>query len=93
MFLQDSRPIIFVDGCHVVRRYIRQQLAVVGTDPNDCVFPIAIVFVEVEDTPNWTCFLETLENDLGIVNTTPWTMVSNKQKVTFNTSHLLCVSN
>jgi hypothetical protein len=32
---------------------------VVGMDPNECMFPIAVAIVEVEDTTNWTWFLLT----------------------------------
>ncbi|KAM0830950.1 hypothetical protein ACQ4PT_065853 [Festuca glaucescens] len=55
-----------------------------GIDPNDCIFPIAIADVEVEDTTKWTWFLQTLKNDLGIVNTAPWTLMSDKQKGLIN---------
>ena len=81
-FLQGCRPVIFIDGCHIKTRYRGQLLAAVGMDPNDCIFPIAIAVVEVEDTNNWLWFLDTLKTDLGIVNTTPWTIMSDKQKVT-----------
>ncbi|KAM0913678.1 hypothetical protein ACQ4PT_012023 [Festuca glaucescens] len=79
-FLTGCRPIIFVDGCHIKTRYRGQLLTAVGMDPNDCIFPIAIAAVEVEDTENWVWFLETLKHDLGIVNTTPWTVMSDKHK-------------
>jgi hypothetical protein len=46
--------VIFIDGCHVKTRYRGQLLCAVGIDPNDFIFPIAIVVVEVEDTDNWT---------------------------------------
>lgn len=85
-FLQGCRPIIFVDGCHIKTRHRGQLLTAVGMDPNNCIFPIAIAAVEMEDTANWTWFLETLKNDLGIINTLPWTLMSDKQKV----HYLLC---
>jgi hypothetical protein len=53
-FLEGCRPIIFIDSCHVKIRYRGQLLCAVGIDPNDFIFPIAIVVVEVEDTDNWT---------------------------------------
>jgi hypothetical protein len=61
-----------VDGCFIKTRYRGQLLAAVGMDPNDCIFLLAVAAVEVEDTKSWTWFLETLKNDLGIVNTQPW---------------------
>jgi hypothetical protein len=80
-FLEGCRPIIFIDGCFIKTRYRGQLLAAVGIDPNNCIFPIAVACVEVEDTANWTWFLETLKKDLDIVNTFPWTIMSDKQKV------------
>jgi hypothetical protein len=82
-FLQGCRPVIFVDGCFIKTRYRGQLLTVVGMDPNDCIYPIAVAAVEVEDTTNWTWFLESLKHDLGIVNTHPWTIMSDKKKVIF----------
>ena len=80
-FLQGCRPMIFLDGCHIKTRYRGQLLTAVGIDPNDCIFPIAVVVVEVEDKPSWCWFLERLKNDLAIFNTAPWTIMSDKQKV------------
>ena len=80
-FLEGCRPVIFLDGCHIKTRYRGQLLAAVGVDPNNCIFPIAIAVVEVKDTPNWSWFLDTLKRDLGIINTEPWTIMSDKQKV------------
>jgi hypothetical protein len=89
-FLQGSRPVIFIDGCHIKTRYRGQLLCALGMDPNDCIFPIAMAAVEVEDTSSWTWFLETLKSDLGIVNTAPWTIMSDKQKVILD---LQCMPN
>jgi transposase-like protein len=76
-------------------------LATVGMDPNECIFPLAVAVVEVDDTESWTWFLETLKNDLGIVNTQPWTVMSEKQKGLTNavkavfpdSEHRLCQTN
>ncbi|KAM0925789.1 hypothetical protein ACQ4PT_003952 [Festuca glaucescens] len=83
-FLEGCRPIIFVDGCHIKTRYRGQLLTAVGVDPNNCIYAIAIAAIEVEDTANWTWFLEILKSDLGIINTTPWTIMSDKQKGLIN---------
>lgn len=83
-FLGGCRPIIFIDGCHLKTRYRGQLLCAVGIDPNDCIFPIAIAAVEVEDTDSWSWFLQTLKTDLDIVNTRPWTIMSDKQKGLIN---------
>ena len=80
-FLEGCRHVLFVDGCHIKTRYRGQLLTAVGVDPNNCIYPIAIAAVEVEDTAHWTWFLDTLKGDLGIINTRPWTLMSDKQKV------------
>jgi hypothetical protein len=59
-------------------------LTAVGVDPNDCIYPIAMVVVEVESLATWKWFLQTLVEDLGIDNTSPWNIMTDKQKV----SHL-----
>ena len=60
-----------------------QLLNAVGMDPNDCIFPIVVIVVEVESLATWKCFLETLKYDLNIDNTYPWTIMTDKQKVSF----------
>ena len=56
-FLQGCRPMIFIDGCHIKTRYRGQLLTDVVIDSNDCIFPIVVAVVEVEDKPNWCWFL------------------------------------
>jgi hypothetical protein len=80
-FLNGCRPIIFIDGCHLKSRYKGQLLTAVGIDPNDCIYPIAMGMVEVESKFSWEWFLTTLKHDLNIVNTSPFTIMSDKQKV------------
>jgi len=53
----------------------------VGIDPNECIYPIAMGVVEVESTSTWKWFLATLKNDLNIINTGPYTIMSDEQKV------------
>ena len=72
-FLLACRTIICIDGCHIKNKYGGVMLTAVGVDPNDCIFPIAIAIVEVEDTVTWKWFLNTLKEDLNIQNTAPWT--------------------
>ncbi|KAM0882954.1 hypothetical protein ACQ4PT_031942 [Festuca glaucescens] len=79
-FLRGCRPLICVDGCHIKTRYKGQLLTAVGIDPNDCIYPIAFGLVEVECTNSWEWFLTTLRDDLNITNTSPWTIISDKQK-------------
>ena len=56
-------------------------LTAVGIDPNDCIYPIAMAVVEVECKDSWMWFLNTLKSDLGIKNTYPWTIMTDKQMV------------
>lgn len=57
------------------------MLIAVGIDPNDCIYLIEFAVVEVESLTTWKWFLEALKTDLGIENTYPWTMMTDKQKV------------
>ena len=82
-FLRGCRPLICVDGCHIKTRYKGQLLTAVGIDPNDCIYPIAMGLVEVECTSSWEWFLTTLRDDLNITNTSPWTIISDKQKACY----------
>jgi len=79
-FLSGCRPMICLDGCHIKTKFGGQLLTAVGIDPNDCIFPVAMAVVEVECLASWKWFLETLKQDLGIDNTTPWTIMTDKQK-------------
>ena len=83
-FMAGCRPLIFIDGCHIKTKYGGQLLTEVGVDPNDCIFPIAMAVVEVEDTQTWKWFLNTLKEDLGIENTSSWTLMSDRQKGLIN---------
>jgi hypothetical protein len=52
-YLLGCMPIIFLDGCFIKTRYRGQLLADVGINPNNCIFPIVIAAVEVEDKESW----------------------------------------
>jgi hypothetical protein len=84
-FLEGCRPVICLDGCHLKTKFGGQLLVAVGMDPNDCIYPVAFSIVEVEDTANWRWFLQTVKRDLGIHNTSAWTIMSDKQKVSYST--------
>ena len=63
---------MFFDGCHIKIKFGGIILAAVGIDPNDSIYPIALVVVEIESKASWKWFLLTLKmDDLGIVNTYP----------------------
>ena len=79
-FMQACRPVLCLDGCHLKSKYGGVMMCVVGMDPNDCIYPLAFAVVEVENTDTWKWFLSNLKSDLGILNTEPWTIMSDKQK-------------
>jgi hypothetical protein len=70
-----------LDGCHIKTKFGGQILTAADIDPNDCIYLIAIAVVEVESKATWKWFLQTLKEDLGIINTYPWTVMTDKQKV------------
>jgi hypothetical protein len=80
-FLSGCRPVICLDGCHIKTKFGGQLLTAVRVDPNDCIYPIAMAVVEVESLVTWKWFLQTLVNDLGIDSISPWTIMTDKQKV------------
>jgi hypothetical protein len=99
-FLEGCRPLICTDGCHAKTKFKGQLLTIVGIDPNDCIYPVSMGLVEVECTSSWEWFLTTLKWDLKIINTSPWTIMSDKQKGLINAmkkvfpdaQHRFCVS-
>ena len=68
------------------KKFGGQLLTDVGMDPNDCIFPIAMAVVEIESFASWEWFLQTLKDELGIDNTYPWTIMTDKQKVNMSPS-------
>lgn len=80
-FLEGCRPLICLDGCYIKTKFGGIILTAVGMDPNDCIYPLAMAVVEVESKSTWKWFLQTLKNDLGIENTYPYTIMTDKQKV------------
>lgn len=79
-FLSACRPIIFINGCHLKTQFGGILLTAIGMDSNDCIYPVAFAVVQIENTESWRLFLSSLKEDLGIVNTSPWTLMSAKQK-------------
>ena len=83
-FLSACRTFFCLDGCHIKTKTGGILLTAVGIDPNDCIYPIAMAVVEVECKESWKWFLNTLKDDLGIQNTYPWTIMTDKQKVSMS---------
>ena len=80
-FLSACRPVIFLHGCHLKTQFKGILLIAIGMDPNDCIFPVAFAIVDIENTKSWRWFLTALKQDLHIVDTSLWTIMSDKQKV------------
>ena len=80
-FKEGYRPLIGIDGCHLNGLAGGQLLTAVGIDANNQIFPIAFAIVEIENADNWRCFLETLRQDVGIIDQQKWTLITDKQNV------------
>ncbi|KAG8365070.1 hypothetical protein BUALT_Bualt18G0065900 [Buddleja alternifolia] len=78
-FLQDCRPLIGVNGCHLRGSHKGILLTAVGIDPNNCIFPICYCVTEGEDFNRWKWFLELLIGDLGMYDQQKWTFVLDRQ--------------
>jgi hypothetical protein len=79
--------VICLDGTHIKTKYGGQLLTAVAIDSNDGIFFIAMAVVEVECYPSWKWFLTTLKDDLNVINTSPFTIMSDKQKVCIYTTN------
>ena len=90
-FLKGCRPVICLDGTHLKNKDGGQLLTAVAIDGNDSIFPIAMAVVEVECYSSWKWFLTTLKDDLNVVNTSPFTIMSDKQKVCVSVQSLVPV--
>ena len=93
------RPLIRLDGYHLMGVNGSQLLCIVGIDPKNETWVIEYVMVEMENKSSWIWFLELLAVDVGIVNQQGWTFISDKQKglisafqkVLPNSHHRFCV--
>ncbi|XP_076961105.1 uncharacterized protein LOC143637650 [Bidens hawaiensis] len=59
-----GRELLGLDGCFMKRKYPGQILTAVGTDGNNCLYPVAFAIVEAECTDSWKWFLDLLGDDL-----------------------------
>ncbi|XP_051140137.1 uncharacterized protein LOC127257714 [Andrographis paniculata] len=74
------RTIIGLDGCFLKGIYNGQLLTAIGRDPNENIYPIAFVFVEIEKFETWDWFLEHLMRDMGDSRTGECSFKSDCQK-------------
>ncbi|KAL0409502.1 UNVERIFIED_CONTAM: hypothetical protein Sradi_1884600 [Sesamum radiatum] len=79
-YLNDCRPVICVDGCHLKGAYGGVLLSAVSIDPNNNFFPICYAVVMKENKDTWDWFLTLLKMDLRIEECGPMTFMLDKQK-------------
>ncbi|CAH9122476.1 unnamed protein product [Cuscuta epithymum] len=79
-FLEGCRKIVGLDGCFLKGLLKGEILTAVGRDANN-MYPIVWAIVEIENTSSWSWFLELLMQDLDIVDSKPWTFISDQQKI------------
>ena len=66
-FVNGIRPIIGLDGCHLIGLTQGQPLAVVTYNENDIIYPFAFAIIESECKDSWQWFLQILFNDISYV--------------------------
>ncbi|XP_062081055.1 uncharacterized protein LOC133785853 [Humulus lupulus] len=65
----------------IIKRYCKGMLLVaVGIDENNGMFPIAYAICEKENTDTWNWFLKLLKEDLEVIDTRRYTLISDRQK-------------
>lgn len=88
-----------MDGCFLKRQYGGQLLAACGIDPNNNWYPFCYAIVEAETKETWHWFINYMRDDLDVVDSAEWTMISDKQKGLLdavsillpNAEHIFCV--
>ena len=83
-FLQGCQPIFGLDGCNLKGPYKRVLLGSVGLDGNLQFYPYAYAIVETENKETWEWFVTLLKEAIGGTHKgIPWTIMSDRQKVSF----------
>ncbi|XP_076960810.1 uncharacterized protein LOC143637264 [Bidens hawaiensis] len=75
-----TRELLRLDGCFMKGKYPGQILTAVGTDGNNCLYPIAFAIVEAECTDSWKWFLDLLGDDLDWPHDANFTFINDRQK-------------
>nr|XP_027077015.1 uncharacterized protein LOC113700766 [Coffea arabica] len=88
-FLDGCRPVVGLDGCHLRGPHKGVLLTALGIDPNNQLFPVMYVVVEIENKHTWRWFLTELKHDLHITNERKWTFMIDKQKGLIQAIHEL----
>ncbi|XP_010431336.1 PREDICTED: uncharacterized protein LOC104715642 [Camelina sativa] len=77
---QSCRPLIGVDGCFLKEKIKGQLLVALGRDADNAIYPMAWCVVQVENTDNWSWFVNRLKIDLELGDGDGYIMVSDRQK-------------
>ena len=80
-FSECCRPVIGLDGCHLTGPRSGILLRAIGRDGNNKMYPVAFAVIEAERAKTWRWFVKKLKQDLCMVNSYGWTIISDKQKV------------
>ncbi|XP_076885850.1 uncharacterized protein LOC143535506 [Bidens hawaiensis] len=75
-----GRELLGLDGCFMKGKYPGQILTAVGTDGNNCLYPVAFAIVEAECTDSWKWFLDLLGDDLDLPHDANFAFISDRQK-------------
>jgi len=59
-FRRGCRPLLFVDGTHLLGKYRETLLGAIGKDGNNGFFHVAFGIVDNETDANWTWFISKL---------------------------------
>lgn len=71
---------IGLDGYHLKGPLGKILLTVVGTDPNDGMYPITWAQVEAENNDSWEWFVKLLKCDLRMENDGSYTFICDRHK-------------
>ena len=77
-FLNGIRPIIRLDGCHLIGPIQGQILIAIAYNRNDIMYPLTFVITESECKDSWKWFLENLFNDISSIGKHRWTLRSDQ---------------
>ncbi|XP_076943130.1 uncharacterized protein LOC143613257 [Bidens hawaiensis] len=75
-----GREILGLDDCFTKGKYPGQILTAVGTDGNNCLYPISFAIVEAECTESWKWFLNILVDDIDLPHDANFNFISDRQK-------------
>lgn len=73
------KPVVGLDECHIKNQFKCQLLAVVGIDPNNCMYPIAYAVFQAEKFDSWSWFISLLITDFDMRVGQKWTFISDRQ--------------